>query len=71
VRYIEELQDVIEKLHGTRATHVETVPIKEEFQGRQSGKARLKSLISTIILRHTESMRGLTKQKMQTTGEGM
>jgi hypothetical protein len=33
VSYIEELQEVIEKLHGTRATHVETVPIKEEFQG--------------------------------------
>ena len=34
MNYIEELQDVIEKLHGTRATHVETVPIKEEFQGQ-------------------------------------
>lgn len=32
--YIEELRDVIEKLHGIRATHVETVPIKEEFQGQ-------------------------------------
>ena len=34
MNYIEELQEVIEKLHGTRATHVETVPIKEEFQGQ-------------------------------------
>jgi len=32
--YIEELRDVIRKLHGTEATHVETVPIKEEFQGQ-------------------------------------
>ena len=32
--YIEELKDVIRKLHGTEATHVETVPIKEEFQGQ-------------------------------------
>src|SRR6185436_19170343 len=32
--YIEELQEVIEKLHGSRSTHVETVPIKEEFNGQ-------------------------------------
>ena len=32
--YIEELQDVIRRLHGVEATHVETVPIKEEFQGQ-------------------------------------
>jgi hypothetical protein len=30
---IEELQDVIRKLHGCFAAHVETVPIKETFQG--------------------------------------
>ena len=30
---IEELQDVIRKLHGCFATHVETVPVKETFQG--------------------------------------
>lgn len=34
MNYIEELQEVIERLHGARATHVETVPIKEEFQGQ-------------------------------------
>ena len=32
--YIEELRDVIQRLHGVEATHVETVPIKEEFQGQ-------------------------------------
>ena len=31
--YIEELRDVIRKLHGAEPTHVQTVPIKEEFQG--------------------------------------
>ena len=31
--YIEELADVIRKLHGSKATHVETVPIREVFQG--------------------------------------
>jgi hypothetical protein len=34
VSYIKELQDVIRKLHGADSTHVETVPIKEEFQGQ-------------------------------------
>jgi hypothetical protein len=30
---IEELQTVIRKLHGTDSTHVETVPVKEVFNG--------------------------------------
>jgi hypothetical protein len=33
VNNIEELQTVIRKLHGTFATHVETVPVKETFKG--------------------------------------
>ncbi len=31
--YITELADVIRKLHGSFATHVETVPVKETFNG--------------------------------------
>jgi hypothetical protein len=31
---IEELRDVIYKLHGAKATHVESVPVKEVFQGK-------------------------------------
>ena len=31
---IDELQNVIRELHGTEATHVETVPVKETFQGQ-------------------------------------
>jgi hypothetical protein len=34
VNYIEELQDVIRKLHGAEATHVETVPVVETFNGQ-------------------------------------
>ena len=33
MNYIEELQEVIRKLHGSESTHVETVPIKETWQG--------------------------------------
>ena len=32
--YIEELQQVIHRLHGVHSTHVESVPVKEEFEGR-------------------------------------
>jgi len=31
--YLEELQDVIHKLHGVHSTHVQSVPVKEEFNG--------------------------------------
>jgi aminoglycoside phosphotransferase (APT) family kinase protein len=34
VNNIDELRDVIRKLHGVEATHVETVPVKETFQGQ-------------------------------------
>ena len=34
MNYIDELADVIRKLHGSEATHVETVPVKETFQGQ-------------------------------------
>ncbi len=32
--YIEELQQVIHRLHGVHSTHVQSVPVKEEFQGK-------------------------------------
>ncbi len=32
--YIEELQDVIRRLHGSESTHVETVPVKEMWEGQ-------------------------------------
>jgi hypothetical protein len=33
VNYLDELHGVIRKLHGAEATHVESVPVKETFQG--------------------------------------
>jgi len=32
--YIEELKDVIRKLHGVESTHIESVPVKETFKGQ-------------------------------------
>ena len=32
--YLEELGDVICRLHGAEATHVESVPVKETFKGQ-------------------------------------
>jgi hypothetical protein len=34
VNYIDDLRDVIRRLHGVDATHVESVPVKETFQGK-------------------------------------
>jgi hypothetical protein len=33
-RYIEELKEVIQRLHGVKSTHVESIPVKESFQGK-------------------------------------
>ena len=32
--YIEELQDVIRRLHGVESKHVQSVPVKETFKGK-------------------------------------
>ena len=32
--YIDELKEVIRRLHGVDSTHIETVPVKESFQGK-------------------------------------
>lgn len=32
--YIEELRDVINKLHGVRAKHLESIPVREVFQDK-------------------------------------
>ena len=32
--YIEELQNIIQHLHGAEAKHIESVPVKETHQGR-------------------------------------
>ena len=32
--YIEELRNVIRRLHGVDARHIESVPVKETFQGK-------------------------------------
>jgi hypothetical protein len=33
VTYIEELQEVIRKLHGVESRHLRSVPVTEKFQG--------------------------------------
>lgn len=32
--YLEELKDVIHRLHGVESAHVQSVPVKEMFQGK-------------------------------------
>jgi len=33
-KYIADLEDVIRKLHGAESRHVDSVPVKETFQGK-------------------------------------
>ena len=32
--YVDELRDVIRRLHGVESKHIESVPVKEAFQGK-------------------------------------
>jgi hypothetical protein len=32
--YVEELRDVIRKLHGVKSTHIQSVPVKEVHNGK-------------------------------------
>jgi hypothetical protein len=34
MKYIDELREVIKRLHGSDAVHIETVPVKEVFGGQ-------------------------------------
>jgi hypothetical protein len=34
MNYIEELSAIIRRLHGVEANHLESVPVKETFQGK-------------------------------------
>jgi hypothetical protein len=34
VNYLDELRAVIKRLHGVEATHLQSVPVKETFQGK-------------------------------------
>jgi hypothetical protein len=36
--YIQELRDVIHRLHGAEAAHIESVPVTETFQGKTAWK---------------------------------
>lgn len=33
MNYLEELRDVIRRVHSAEATHIESVPVKEKFKG--------------------------------------
>ncbi len=34
MKEIDELRDVIRRLHGVEAKHIESVPVKEKFEGK-------------------------------------
>ncbi len=34
MNYIQEVHDTVVRLHGAQATHVKSVPVKEQYQGK-------------------------------------
>ena len=67
---IDELKEIIRKLHGVEAAHVETVPVKETLKARQFGKDTSKCLTLTIP-RPRVSMRGRTIQTIRRVLDAM
>lgn len=62
--YIAELKAVILNLHGAIAEHVETVPVLEQFQDGQFGKAKLKCSICKTIRKQRALMVGAIQRAM-------
>ncbi len=73
--YLEELGDVIRRLHGADAKHVESVPVKEMFQGktrvRQCGKGWWKSSIWSGTPQPAGYTPGATKPTIPTSHGAM
>jgi hypothetical protein len=55
MNYIQELQDVIWRLHGVEASHVESIPVKEAFQSDCS----LWSVTASLEIQTTLSKAGI------------
>jgi hypothetical protein len=63
--YLDELRDVIRRLHGVESSHIKSVPVKEFLEVRRSGKAQWKYLSCTAILKLRGSMHGRMKPMTQ------
>jgi hypothetical protein len=70
--YIEELQDVIRRLHGVAATHVKSVPVKETFRGTTAWEGIVEVYsTSAAIPKRREYMRGRMTQTTQANQDSM
>lgn len=58
--HIAELRDVIHRLHKAKAEHVESIPVKEVFQGQTVWDGVVEVFDLAGIRRRTESMPGCT-----------
>jgi|SRR5947209_6687926 len=66
VSYIQELRDVIRRLHGAEPTHIESVPVLRSFTAKQFGMGSWKYLTLQAIPRLTEFTHGRTKRMSRT-----
>jgi hypothetical protein len=60
--YLEELREVIHRLHSVEATHVESIPVKEVFGGRPYGTGSSKFSTWRAIPKRLAFMRGRMKR---------
>ena len=66
--YIEELKDVIRKLHGVESTHRESVPVKEVFNGKTVWDGIVENC--TVTQRRISPMLGATQPTIQRIPNG-
>jgi hypothetical protein len=57
---ITKLKDAIRAMHGCESLHVESVAVKEVFEGQLHWKLRLKFSILSVIAKRNALMRGVT-----------
>ena len=62
--YIAELADAIRHLYHTEPVYVETVPVKEVFQGQTVWEGEVEVLIYRNHRKRIASMLGRTRQTM-------
>lgn len=66
--HIDDLREVIHKLYGAKATHVESIPVKESFQGKRFGTALSRFSTFTTIPKLIVFTHGRTKQTKAAKG---
>ena len=69
--HIQELRDTIHHLHGAKASHLESVPVTEKFQGRTVWDGVVEVFVLEGHQRRIELMPGCTIPMIRRTRSGI